>query len=518
MRRITRGCLTGLAGAVTLALMLATVAPAQQQTTAPLTEVQTAAVRRLKEMIEVMNTGDYATMRTYFETNSVNPPGLPPGATTFAGHEPTFSFALIRHSTSLGLDLVRVITEAPRGAVVGIVRNRLTGDEQYIPVMVEPEAPHRITGLPVIAASVVASWNLQRAASAAVTEEERLQEIGAYLERMGNAGVFSGAVIIARGGQPILAQAHGYADREKRIPNTLDTPFLLGSINKLFTGLAIGRLVEQGKLSYEDPLAKFLPDFPDPESARKIRIKHLLSHTSGLGDYHGAKAYTEALDRLTTVEGLVDIFERKPPAFEPGTKWAYSNMGFVLLGRIIERVTGQDYYDYMQENVFAPAGATSVAFPLLPKDGIAVVPMAIPYGPDWDRENHRMYARNELGRMARRGNPTGHAIASALDLLKLSDAMYAGRIVKPETVRLHSSAKPELGATTYGYGFIAGPYIGRPFVGHNGRAPGTCTEFGELRDTPYTVVVLSNLDLSPSPSDRICRQVTERILRVLRPS
>ena len=209
---------------------------------------------------------------------------------------------------------------------------------------------------------------------------------------------------------------------------------------------------------------------------------------------------------------MVDALERKPLAFDPGTRWAYSNMGFVLLGRIIEIVTGQDYYDYMQKTVFAPAGAMSASFPLLPKNGVAAVPMAYPYEIAWDRDNSRLYTESQLGKQIRRGSPAGSAVVSAPDLLKLSNAMRAGRIVKPETFRLHSTAKRELASTTYGYGFIAGPYLGRPFVGHNGRSWGQCTEFGELRDTPYTIIVLSNLKMD------VCRQVTERILRVLRPT
>ena len=99
-----------------------------------------------------------------------------------------------------------------------------------------------------------------------------------------------------------------------------------------------------------------------------------------------------------STKGMVDALERKPPAFDPGTKWAYSNAGFVLLGRIIETVTGQDYYDYLQKNVFAPAGATSASFPLLPKNGVAVVPMAYPYEPAWDNDNLRLYTQNQLGK------------------------------------------------------------------------------------------------------------------------
>jgi len=494
--------LGALAGAAALALSIATVPHAQQPQqaqpdAAPMTETQTAGVKRVKEMIEALNSGDYATIRAYFDAQS-DPAG--------------FENALGRYHLSRGYDLLRVELVPNRGDLVaGIVRNRITGDEDYLAVRIEPQAPHRITLFQARAPDeVAASWKLKPVTSTAVTEKDRLQEIGSYLKRMGDADVFSGAIVIARDGKPVFSQAYGYADRDKKIPNTVETPFLLGSMNKLFTSLLIGQLVEQGKLSYEDPLATFLPDFPDPESARKIRIKHLLSHTSGLGDYLGTQAYRDALDRMVTVKALVDIFERKPPAFEPGAKWAYSNMGYELLGRIIELVTGQDYYDYMQKNVFAPAGAKSASFPLLPTDAVAVVPMAYPYTFTASK-NALTHFDNKLGDMFRRGSPSGNSIVSALDLIKLSNAMRDGRIVKPETFRLHSSSKPELGSANYGYGFIAGPYLGRPFVGHNGRAPGQCTEFGELRDTPYTIAVLSNVDF-------VCRSVTERILRVLRPS
>lgn len=504
MKRIMRGGLTALVGAAVLSLSSATVLPAQQsqqpqQDMVPMTDAQTAGVKRLKEVIEVLNTGDYAKIRAYFEAQ---------------GDEKWLANALMRHRISRGFDLMRVTTDPEHDAmVVGIVRNRTTGDEEYLALILDPQAPHRLTLFSAAARpEVVASWNLKRVTSTAVTEEERLQEIGAYLKRMGDADIFSGAVVIARDGKPVFAQAYGYENREKKIPNTLDTPFLIGSLNKLFTGLAIGQLVEQGGLSYDDPLSKFLPDFPDPESAKKITIKHLLSHTSGLERGSPPLDNPDWLDPQTTVKAMLETVERKPIEFEPGTRHSYSNLGFVLLGRIIEIATGEDYYDYMQKHVFGPAGAKSASFPLLPRNGVAVAPMAYPYEHAWDGENARWYADNYLGKHRRRGGPEGSGVVSALDLLKLSNAMRAGQIVKPETFRLHSSGKPELGSPTYGYGFIAGPYRGRPFVGHNGRAYGSCTEFGELRDTPYTVVILSNLTMMT------CGDVAGRILRVLRPS
>ncbi len=495
---MTRTRFGACAGAVALALSLATVAQTQQKAhdPAPMTEVQAAGMKRVKEMIQALNSGDYATMRAYFETQS-DPNG--------------FENALGRYHLSRGYDLRRVELVPNRGDLVaGIVRNRITGDEDYVAVRIEPQAPHRIILFQArVPDEVAASWKLKPVISTAVTETDRLQEIGSYLKRMGDADIFSGAIVIARDGKPVFAHAYGYADRGKKIPNTVDTPFLLGSITKLFTGLAVGQLVEQGKLSYDDPLAKFLPDYPDPESARKIQVKHLLSHTSGLGDYLGTQAYLDAIDSMVTAKAYVDILPRKPPAFEPGTKWAYSNIGFVLLGRVIEIASGQDYYDYIQKNVFAPAGATNASFPLQPKDGVALVPLAYPY--EFSSKGVLKDFQNKLGVLARRGNGAGNASASALDLIKLSSAMRDGRIVKAETFRLHSTAKPELSSATYGYGFIAGPYLGRPFVGHNGRAPGPCTEFGELRDTSYTIAVLSNVDF-------VCRAVTQRILGVLRPS
>lgn len=502
MARTTNSFSRSLAGALALALLPGTIAQTEQARTLPspqatpaMTEVQAAGVKRVPEMIAALNSGDYATIRAYFERQS-DPNG--------------FVNALGRYHLSQGYDLLRVELVADRpDLVAGIVRNRLTGDEDYLAVRIEPQAPHRISLFQArVPDEAAASWNLKRFTSTAATEKDRLQEIGAYLKRMGDAEVFSGSVVIAREGKPVFAESYGYADRGRKILNTVETPFLLGSMNKLFTGLAIGQLVEQGKLSYDDPLAKFVPDFPDRESAKKIRIKHLLSHTSGLGDYLGSPAYREGLDQMISVKALVDTFERRPPAFEPGTKWAYSNMGFELLGRIIEIATGQDYFDYMAKHVFAPAGATSASYPLLPKNGVAVVPMAYPY--EFTTAGGGMKGfESKLGFLFRRGSPAGNAIMSARDLITLSNALRAGTIVKPETLRLHSSAKPELGSPNYGYGFIAGPYLGRPFVGHNGGAPGQCTEFGELRDTPYTIAILSNVDF-------VCRDVTRRILRELR--
>jgi CubicO group peptidase (beta-lactamase class C family) len=496
---------------ITRALFVAAVA-ACTFSVSPVGHAQTSpAVTRVNELLAVVNTGDPETIRAYLRQNTLDARTMRPWSSTL------LPMVLELHRQSHGLELVRVTTIGSQqiqpqlaGHTVAILRNRATGDEQPLAIIVEPESPHRITGLPILHPALIATL-VRPAAPSGATEEAKLQEISAYLKRLADADIFSGVVVIARSGEPVLSQAHGWADREKKIANTLSTPFLLGSMNKLFTGLAIGQLVEQGKLSYDDPLAKFVPDFPDSMSAQRIRIKHLLSHTSGLLPGFTSKTYYNALDRLTTVQALVEASDRDRPKFEPGTKWAYSNTGFVLLGRVIEIVSGEDYYAYMQKHVFAPAGMTSTSFPVLHRDGVARVPMAYPYEVEFNGE--RLHYVNKLGVDFRRGGPSGVGVASALDLIALDQALRAGRIVTPETFRLHSSPKPELGASNYGYGFAVGMRRtqSRALVGHGGNAYGQCTEFGTLTGTPYTIVVLSNLTIGT------CVSVAGKIMRTLVP-
>src|SRR4030095_10641297 len=146
-----------------------------------------------------------------------------------------------------------------------------------------------------------------------------------------------------------FTNAYGLADKKQNIPNRIDTTFNLGSCNKMFTALAIAQLAEKGKLSFDDVVAKHLPDYANKDIAAKVTLHHLLTHTSGLGFYpftHGSK----------TPEGILKFFVDKPLAFEPGARMQYSNAGFVVLGLIIERVSGKNYYDYIRENIYQPAG------------------------------------------------------------------------------------------------------------------------------------------------------------------
>ena len=162
--------------------------------------------------------------------------------------------------------------------------------------------------------------------------------------------------------KPIFEKAYGLANKETNTPNKTDTKFNLGSINKIFTRIAIGQLVQQGKISFDDKLGKYLPDYPNKDAAEKVTIRHLVTMKSGIGDFFGDKFTAMPKDKLRKNSDFIPLFADKPLAFEPGTNEQYSNGGYILLGAIIEKVSGKSYYDYVRENIFKPAGMIEYRF------------------------------------------------------------------------------------------------------------------------------------------------------------
>jgi len=158
----------------------------------------------------------------------------------------------------------------------------------------------------------------------------------------------------AKDGKAITSGARGKADREKGIDNTLNTRFRIGSMNKMFTAVATLQLVERGKLSLDDMIGKILPDYPNANVASKVKVRHLLSHTGGTGDIFGPEFEAHRLE-LKTLQDYVKLYGKRDLQFEPGTKWEYSNYGFLLLGVLIEKVSGKSYYDFVAENIYKVA-------------------------------------------------------------------------------------------------------------------------------------------------------------------
>jgi len=178
------------------------------------------------------------------------------------------------------------------------------------------------------------------------------------LDSLAKAGQFSGVALLAKNGAPVFQHAYGMSDRERHIANNPETAFNLGSINKVFTQIAILQLRTAGKLDLDSTLAKYWPDYPNKEVARKITIRQLMRHTSGIGGNIFDPPAGGKRNDIRTLKDFLPLFVNQPLAFEPGTRNAYSNAGYVVLGLLIERLSGDDYYTYVREHIFTPAGMT----------------------------------------------------------------------------------------------------------------------------------------------------------------
>jgi D-alanyl-D-alanine carboxypeptidase len=332
----------------------------------------------------------------------------------------------------------------------------------------------------------------QTSATGAASEAARLKELEALLDKAAAADTFSGAVLVARNGAPVFKKAYGMANQEKRAANRVDTKFNLGSMNKMFTSVAIAQLAEARKLSFDDTIAKHLPDYPNKEVAEKVTIHQLLTHTSGLGNYMNA-AWIEKRAEIKTVTDLLPYFAEQPLKFAPGTGWQYSNAGFVVLGLIVEKLSGQSYYDYVRSHIFKPAG-------MLDTDSYEstreTANMAVGYtrmGADGRGRPDNPRLPN-TARLPFKGSPAGGGYSTLEDLLKFDRALRSHKLVSAKFTNLITTGKVDAPFGKYAYGFGDSRVNGKRYVGHNGGAPGTAAQFQSYTDTGYTLIVLANYD------------------------
>jgi CubicO group peptidase (beta-lactamase class C family) len=331
------------------------------------------------------------------------------------------------------------------------------------------------------------------------------KSVGDALERAAAADEFSGIVVITRGGRPVFRKSYGFADREAKAPIDMQTRFNLGSMNKMFTAVAVAQLAERGKLSFDDTVARHLPDYPNKEVAAKVTIHHLLTHTSGLGDYF-SPAFFAARAKITKVSELLPFFAEKPLEFEPGARFRYSNAGFVVLGLVVERASGEDYYDYVRRNVFKPAGMTNTdSF----EHGARVANIATPYtrvtptGPVPAGEPRR--ARTEIFK----GTPAGGGYSTAEDMLKFAAALTSHKLLGAKHTEIVTTGKVAMGPFKYAYGFGEHANGGRRSFGHNGGSPGVGAYFQVYPATGHVFVLLTNYD--PEVMEKMSRQI-ERLI------
>jgi CubicO group peptidase (beta-lactamase class C family) len=462
--------------------------------TAP-TVALSPAGRRAVELLELVRKGDRAAIREYMQSTFV--PGRPEQI-----DQDLYELGRLFISSRGDIELLRV-KDLGSNEAVAIYRNRMLQNGRALFVTVESASPHRIL-----------SWEKGAAASAVETvpvprsDRAKIEAIDAYARRLEAADYFSGTILIARDGKPLMHRAYGLADRNHLIPNRTATRYNLASMVKMFTAISVAQLVEQKKLSYDDPVDKFVPGYLDADHGTRILVRHLLSHGSGL--YGNVLVPLVAGEESLRLNSHADFLAAVPETekqyrFEPGADHLYSNFGYMLLGRIIEVASGQTYYDYVREHIFLPAKMTSTAFPKLE----TVSPdQAVGYETFWGDSGTRL--ENNWLRIPARGLASGGAYSTTGDMLRFAEALRSGRLVRPETLAELTSPKPH--SSDYGYGFVLTSLSsGEKAVGHAGDMAGVCTTFdmsGSGRDT-MTIVVLANSTMGS------CRPVKDKILELM---
>ena len=294
------------------------------------------------------------------------------------------------------------------------------------------------------------------------------------------------AIVIVKKGQVLYRKAIGLANLEHQVPLTPDMPFLLGSLTKPFTSTAILMLVEAGTLALTDSLDRLLPDYPMGEVT--ITLEHLLTHTSGIPDYTELPEWWAIHRQDVSVDQLIDVFKTRPKLFAPGTRWVYCNSGYVLLGAIIEKVSGKSYGEFLAENIFAPLEMSSTFYD-------ATTSRVIPKMVKGYSKTPNTYTQAEYFSYSQL-YAAGGMVSTLDDLARWFAALRAGKLLTAETFR--KMRTPYLLAdgtsTRYGYGWWLSEYQGRPVAEHYGQLPGCVNYLLALPDDDILVIVLSNDD------------------------
>jgi D-alanyl-D-alanine carboxypeptidase len=424
----------------------------------------------VRQYLEAFNSGEPA-MRSFIEKN----PAGPPIEERLSRYRKT--------KEDLGsLTPTRFVEEDARS--VRVIVRTADGRQLDLTVMIEGE-PARIAGLRIVPAD-----DDQPAPPSGPPEDEKsvLRKIQDLVDQKSKANQFSGTVLIARGPDVVWQGAYGFANLSPRIPIQADTRFDVGSIAKTFTKVAIGQLLEEGKLKLTDKVGLYLPDYPNQKVREQVTIQQLLDMRSGIGDFFGEKFRLAPKDKIRALRDYLPFFAADPLLFDPGSKRQYSNGGYLVLGLIIESITGQSYYDYVEKNIFERAGMKNSHFGFRnsadPKQAIGYTSHT-----EDDKELPADERRPNLAMMPARGSSAGSSQATAADLFSFAQALGAGKLISRSTIE-------QLDIHPDGMGIAGG-------------APGlnTALETGIESAGParYAVVVMSNFD--PPSAEKLSEEI-----------
>jgi D-alanyl-D-alanine carboxypeptidase len=461
------------------ALVLAVACALGACADAPSSSAGSPALERLEDWLAVFNAGDEAALRTFIEAS-------------FAPEPKRLLRQRVAREMAERYELLRTNEATARRVVAELGTPR--SDQRFgVTVEVDGSPGNRVT-----------RFALSRLSSQ-LGEEAAVRRGRDHVAALAARGEFSGVVLLARHGRPVFEACYGMADREAKIPVDAATRFSSASVGKMFTAVAVLQLVQAGKLELDAPIIRYLPDYPNAAFAQQATVHQLLSHTSGAGDIDWPVTPEDERRQLQlrTVGDYITRYGPRPPRFAPGSGWAYSNVGYIILGRIIETVSGQDYYGYISQHIFAAAGMSDSSFPTA-GDGDAR--MAVPYA-RYGNER-RALRRNPFYRAM----PAGGAAVTARDLVRFASALTEKRLLDAQHLDLLTVGKTEIDrGGVYAYGMLDERARGGAWFGHAGGAPGISTEVRIYPWNGYVVVALSNLD--PPATDNVVQELADWLPR-----
>ena len=338
-----------------------------------------------------------------------------------------------------------------------------------------------------------------------VSDKQLAGDLQSTLRNLAAADKFSGAALLAKHDSILFQGAYGYAERSFGVKNGVDTKFNIGSMGKMFTGVAILQLAEAGKLSLDDRLSKDLPSYPNRAVAKAVTIRQLLNHTSGLSDFFGPKFVAANMNRFSSLESLLPFFVNAPLLFKPGSQWRYSNAGYIVLGLIVAHISGESYYDYVRRHIFTPAAMRDTGN--WPAD--EVVPNRAAGYTNMGTEGA---ARRSNIFFLQRGGSAGGGYSTVGDLLRFAQALQNRTLLDDRYTQLELSPQVATGrpGVLYGFGMEQRIINGVRIVGHSGGGPGIQGVLDIYPDLGYVVSILSNYDNAASEVDhRLRLAITE---------